>query len=183
MVACEIDDGHVELEVRVELVLRRDHELRAVPRVRDGDLRRVERVHATRGESGSQARERRFRFRRALWRPDRWPSAPATRLPLLPLARDDGWCDDPADPDYNRPIRLPHPARHERMWRDDALYDLVLVIGHNDDPPVPGLGSAIFVHVARPDFGPTEGCVALARADLAALAARLAPDDALTIRP
>jgi len=67
------------------------------------------------------------------------------------------------------------------MWRDDALYDLVLVLGHNDDPPVPGAGSAIFVHVARPDLAPTEGCVALARDDLAALAARLAPGDAMAI--
>src|SRR5262245_47378271 len=77
----------------------------------------------------------RFVFRLALWRPDRGATAPATGLALAPIAPDDGWCDDPAHPAYNRPIKLPHPARHERMWRDDALYDLVLVIGHNDDPP------------------------------------------------
>ena len=122
-----------------------------------------------------------FAFRRALWRPDRWPAPPPTRLPLAVIGPDDGWCDDPGDPAYNRAVRLPHPARHERMWRDDALYDLVLVIGHNDDPPLPGAGSAIFVHVARPDFAPTEGCVALARPDLAALAAALAPGDSLRI--
>jgi L,D-peptidoglycan transpeptidase YkuD (ErfK/YbiS/YcfS/YnhG family) len=122
-----------------------------------------------------------FPFRRALWRPDRWPAPPPTRLPLAALDPDDGWCDDPGDPAYNRAVRLPHPARHERMWRDDALYDLVLVIGHNDDPPLPGAGSAIFVHVARADLAPTEGCVALARADLAALAAALAPGDSIRI--
>src|SRR4249920_2367067 len=81
-----------------------------------------------------------FVFRRALWRPDRWAAKPATGLALAPLARDDGWCDDPTDRAYNRPVKLPHPARHEQMWRDDALYDLVLVLGHNDDPPVPGAG-------------------------------------------
>ena len=122
-----------------------------------------------------------FAFRHALWRPDRWPAPPLTRLPLAAIGPADGWCDDPGDPAYNRAVRLPHPARHERMWRDDALYDLVLVIGHNDDPPLPGAGSAIFVHVARPDFAPTEGCVALARPDLAALAATLAPGDSIRI--
>jgi len=123
----------------------------------------------------------RFPLRRVLYRPDRSPP-PATALPCAAIAPEDGWCDDPADPAYNRPVRLPHPARHERMWRDDALYDLVIVIGHNDDPPVAGLGSAVFVHLARPDWAPTEGCVALARADLVELLAAAAPGDALVVR-
>ena len=123
----------------------------------------------------------RFLLRRLLVRPDRGP-APATALPTTAIAPDDGWCDDPADPAYNRPVRLPHPARHERMWRDDALYDLVIVIGHNDDPPVPGLGSAVFIHLARPDWGPTEGCVALARPDLVDLLAVATPGDTLVIK-
>ena len=83
-----------------------------------------------------------------------------------PLAPDDGWCDDPTHPDYNRMIRLPHPARHEALWRDDAVYDLIGVLGWNDAPAIRNRGSAIFLHVARPDFAPTEGCVALALADL-----------------
>lgn len=123
----------------------------------------------------------RFPLRRALYRPDRG-HAPATALPCAAIAPEDGWCDDPADPAYNRPVRLPHPARHERMWRDDALYDLVIVIGHNDGPPVAGLGSAVFVHLARPDWGPTEGCVALSRPDMLELLAAAAPGDALVIR-
>ena len=123
-----------------------------------------------------------WQARRALWRRDRWPVAPATALPLAAIAPDDGWCDDPAAPEYNCPIKLPHPAHHETMWRVDALYDLVVVLGHNDDPPVPGMGSAIFVHVARDDLGPTEGCVALARRELFALVSALAPGDAFAIR-
>ncbi len=80
----------------------------------------------------------------------------------------------PADPAYNQPVALPHPGRHERLWREDAVYDIVGVLGWNDDPVRPGRGSAIFLHVARPDFAPTEGCVALALPDLrAALAAGL----------
>src|SRR6185312_8513924 len=88
-----------------------------------------------------------------------------------PIAPQDGWCDDPADTVYNRPVHLPYRARAERLWREDGIYDLIVPLGYNDAPAVPGLGSAIFLHVARPDFGPTEGCVALARADLLALLA------------
>ena len=108
--------------------------------------------------------------RRGLYRPDRG-ATPSTALPVSPIAPDDGWCDDPSDARYNRAIRLPYPARHERLWRDDGLYDLVGVLGWNDAPVRPGEGSAIFLHVAGPDYGPTEGCVALSGADLRALLA------------
>lgn len=106
-----------------------------------------------------------FPLRRVLYRADRL-TAPATLLPLSAIEPHDGWCDDPADPAYNRQVRLPHGARAENLWREDALYDVVVVLGHNDDPPRPGLGSAIFLHVASSDYAPTEGCVALAPGDL-----------------
>jgi L,D-peptidoglycan transpeptidase YkuD (ErfK/YbiS/YcfS/YnhG family) len=122
----------------------------------------------------------RFPLRRVLFREDRL-ARPSTRLPAAPIAPDDGWCDDPADPAYNRPVRLPFAPSHERLWREDALYDVILVIGHNDDPPAPGLGSAVFVHVARPDWGPTEGCVALALPDLLGLLAAAGPGDDLVV--
>lgn len=104
-------------------------------------------------------------FRRVLYRPDR-VAAPATMLPVSPLTPDDGWCDDVLDPLYNQPVRLPYPGRHERLWREDSLYDVIVILGHNDAPPVAGRGSAIFLHVAGPGYPPTEGCVALAVADL-----------------
>lgn len=113
-----------------------------------------------------------YPLRRVLYRSDRLP-APATRLPCRPLDPQDGWCDDPLHADYNRQIRLPHPAGHEKLWREEAVYDVIVVLGHNDAPPVPGLGSAIFMHVARPGYTPTEGCVALALPDLLALLADL----------
>ncbi len=100
-------------------------------------------------------------LRRVLYRADRG-AAPACAVPREALAPDDGWCDDPVHPDYNRAVRLPHPARHERLWRKDRLYDVVGVLGWNDDPVVPGRGSAIFLHAAHPDGRPTEGCIALA---------------------
>jgi len=104
-------------------------------------------------------------MRRLLYRADRLPR-PQTRLVVQALAADDGWCDDPASPHYNRPTHLPSAGSVERLWRADGLYDLIVPLGYNDDPVRPGAGSAIFLHVARPDYGPTEGCVALALDDL-----------------
>jgi L,D-peptidoglycan transpeptidase YkuD (ErfK/YbiS/YcfS/YnhG family) len=121
-------------------------------------------------------------MRRVLYRADRGPP-PATLLPVAPIAPDDGWCDAPRDLAYNQPVKLPYPASAERMWREDQLYDLVVVLGHNDEPPVPELGSAIFLHLAKPDFSPTHGCVAVARADLEALLRAARPGDAIEIRP
>ncbi len=111
-------------------------------------------------------------LRRLLFRPDREPE-PVCALPSTPIAERDGWCDDPGHPDYNRPVRLPFGARREAMWRDDRLYDLVVVVGHNDDPPLPGGGSAIFLHLAREDRAPTAGCVAFDRGDLLEILAGL----------
>jgi L,D-peptidoglycan transpeptidase YkuD (ErfK/YbiS/YcfS/YnhG family) len=104
-------------------------------------------------------------MRRVLFRPDR-VAAPVTVLPASPLSPEDGWCDDPGDTRYNQPVRLPYAGRHERLWREDGLYDILVVLGHNDSPPVAGHGSAIFLHVAGPGYAPTEGCVALAIPDL-----------------
>jgi len=116
---------------------------------------------------------------RVLYRPDRGP-APATRLLVSAILEDDGWCDAPGDPAYNRPVRLPYPASCERMWREDEVYDIVCVLGHND-PPRAGFGSAIFLHCARPDYRPTEGCIALARADLEALLVLAGPGASIEI--
>ncbi len=109
-------------------------------------------------------------LRRLLWRADRL-ERPLAVVPAAPLSPAAGWCDDPGDAAYNTEIRLPHSASHERLWREDALYDLVGVLGWNDAPPVPGRGSAIFLHVAAPGHTPTAGCVALAVPDLLAVLA------------
>lgn len=104
-------------------------------------------------------------LRRVLYRADRL-RAPDCAVPVEPIAENDGWCDDPLSADYNRMIRLPQDVHHEELWRADGLYDVVGVLGWNDAPVVKGRGSAIFLHVARPDYAPTEGCVALALPDL-----------------
>lgn len=98
---------------------------------------------------------------RYVWyRPDRLP-VPETVLPVKALTPDDGWCDDVNSDLYNLPVKRPFAGSHEALWRDDHVYDLIVVLGHNDDPPVKGLGSAIFLHLAREDYSGTEGCVAL----------------------
>ncbi|MEX2642658.1 MAG: L,D-transpeptidase family protein [Acetobacterales bacterium] len=122
----------------------------------------------------------RLPLRRVLYRADRVPQ-PDTGLPLEPLSPADGWCDEAGHRDYNRPVRLPHDARCEEMWRTDALYDIVAVLGWNDDPVERGRGSAIFMHVARPDYAPTEGCIALAPADLRRLLAGATTGMAVTV--
>ncbi len=107
-------------------------------------------------------------LRRILYRPDRLKE-PHTGLPSAVIDRKDGWCDDPADPFYNKPVELPYPASAEALWREDELYNVCVILGHNDDPVVPYKGSAIFFHVAKgkeDTLCPTEGCVALPQTDL-----------------
>ena len=121
-----------------------------------------------------------FPVREVFYRADRMP-APRTQLLLRAIQQDDGWCDAPGDPNYNRLVKLPYRASTENMWREDHLYDLVAVLGYNDDPVVPGKGSAIFLHLAKPDYAPTQGCVALAFADALAALEQLEPGDEIVI--
>ncbi|MBA3068661.1 MAG: L,D-transpeptidase family protein [Hyphomonas sp.] len=119
--------------------------------------------------------------RRVYFRPDRG-AAPDTGLPVIALRPEDGWCDDPAETDYNRLVPLPCRGSHERLWREDGLYDLIVELGYNDDPPVAGRGSAIFLHIARPGHAPTQGCAVLAEEDLRAVLKRLGGGAVIEIR-
>lgn len=123
----------------------------------------------------------RFALKKVFYRSDRL-LPPTTRLPIAPIMQDDGWCDAPNDPKYNKPVKHPYPASAEHMWREDGLYDVVVVLGHNDDPVVPGAGSAIFMHIAAPDSAPTEGCIALSREDLLSILRALPGATTLEIR-
>ncbi len=109
-------------------------------------------------------------MREVFYRADR-VARPLTGLPVSPIRPRDGWCDDPRDRNYNRLVRLPYSAGHEVLWRDDHLYDLVVVLGYNDNSRIRGRGSAIFMHLAAPGFPPTEGCIALRETDLRKLLA------------
>lgn len=133
-----------------------------------------------------------FALREIFYRADRI-ARPRTGLALRAMEKDDGWCDAPNDPNYNRLVKLPYPASAENMWREDHLYDLVAVLGYNDDPVVAGKGSAIFLHLAKSvgdsrsdnskssDYSATQGCVAMGYDDLLAAIEQLQPGDQVVI--
>ena len=139
-------------------------------------------VRADKREGDGASPAGRYPLLELYYRADRM-APPATHLLARALEPGDGWVDDPADANYNRLVQLPYPAHHEEMWRADGLYDLVVLIGYNTDPPLPGRGSAIFLHVARPDFAPTAGCIAISRDVLLGLLGALGPGSMITIRP
>ena len=119
-------------------------------------------------------------IRGVLLRPDRVALPAGLQLPWRWIRPSDGWSDGVDDPAYNRPVRHPHGFSAERLWREDELYDVIVVLGHNDAPAVPGAGSAIFFHCWR-DGADTEGCVAIAKDAMVGLLPRLVPGDAVEI--
>jgi L,D-peptidoglycan transpeptidase YkuD (ErfK/YbiS/YcfS/YnhG family) len=137
-------------------------------------------LHKREGDGATPAG--RWPLRRVLYRADRVPR-PKTGLPVDPIAEADGWCDDPADPAYNRPVRLPYAGNAECLWRADKLYDIVVVLGHNDSPVVPGKGSAIFLHIAEDNYQPTAGCIAVSLSDMMTILPLCDPGTALIVRP
>ncbi|MCC3861671.1 L,D-transpeptidase family protein [Pseudemcibacter aquimaris] len=126
-----------------------------------------------------------FALRSVYYRYDKLDGPIYTQVPMMALIREDGWCDDPNDVAYNKSVMLPYHASAENLWRDDDLYDVLVVLGYNDDPVVPGKGSAIFMHVARDlsdnDFKGTEGCVSLKKDHLLELLPKLTPETSLEI--
>jgi L,D-peptidoglycan transpeptidase YkuD (ErfK/YbiS/YcfS/YnhG family) len=130
------------------------------------------------GDGGTPAG--RFRPVRLWWRADRL-RRPSSGLPARRIGADDAWCEDPSARRYNRPFRRSANEPGDRLRRDDQLYDLIVEIDHNVRPRIAGRGSAVFIHVARPGFGPTAGCVALRKPHLEALLSRLTPTTRIII--
>ena len=115
-----------------------------------------------------------FRLKRLWWRADKHPR-PITSLPVQRITPMDGWCEDPADRHYNRPIKIPASGGADRLARKDSLYDFIIEIDHNERPRIAGRGSAVFIHAARQGFAPTAGCVALELNTLRRMLSRLGP--------
>jgi L,D-peptidoglycan transpeptidase YkuD (ErfK/YbiS/YcfS/YnhG family) len=130
------------------------------------------------GDSATPVGE--FPLRRIYYRND-LVVLPKVALPARPISKHDGWCDDPRSPSYNKLVHIPNEWGAEKMWREDGLYDLVVVVGYNDDPPEGEWGSAIFLHIARDDYAGTQGCVAFSRNDLLELLPLLTRDTRLRV--
>jgi len=137
-------------------------------------------IRANKREGDGGTPRGRFRPLKLWWRADRAPR-PATLLPVRAIGPGDGWCEDPADRRYNRPIRLAPGEAGDRLRRDDQLYDFIIEIDHNTRPRVAGRGSAVFLHLARAHFGPTAGCVAMRKAAMLRLLARIGPRTKIVI--
>lgn len=121
-----------------------------------------------------------FPIREVLYRADKLPK-PVTDLPISIIQKNDGWCDEIDDSNYNKKITLPFSVHHENLWRNDTLYDIVVILGYNDDPVVSGKGSAIFMHIARQSYSPTEGCIALSVQDLISILETISPETRVCI--
>jgi len=121
-----------------------------------------------------------FALRECWYRADRG-SAPITKLPLKIIREDDGWCDDPKHSSYNLHVKLPFAASHEKLWREDHAYDIIVPIGFNDTNIIAGIGSAIFLHLAKPGYPPTLGCVAVSLEDMKEILAGLDKDSRIVI--
>ncbi|MGY4475178.1 L,D-transpeptidase family protein [Bradyrhizobium sp. USDA 3364] len=121
-----------------------------------------------------------FHPRQLWWRADRH-QRPTTFLPTRPIRREDAWCEDPTDRHYNQPIRLDREQAGDRLTRDDHLYDFIVEIDHNAAPRVAGRGSAVFLHLARPNFAPTAGCVSMTKASMLRLLRRMSPQTRIVI--
>lgn len=122
-----------------------------------------------------------YYLRHLYYRADRL-QIPETNLPTSIITQKCGWSDDVNDPDYNQYIERPHPYRHEALWRSDHQYDILITLSHNQNPAVPGAGSAIFFHLAKEDFSGTEGCLAISQRDMLQLLPKLGPETKLIIK-
>jgi L,D-peptidoglycan transpeptidase YkuD (ErfK/YbiS/YcfS/YnhG family) len=137
-------------------------------------------IRANKREGDGATPRGRFRLRRLWWRADR-NSRPPTLLPTVRIDRRIAWCEDPGDRRYNRPFRRSANEPGDRLWRNDRLYDVIIEIDYNTRPRVACRGSAVFLHLARPERSPTAGCVAFAASDLRRLLARLGPKTRILI--
>ena len=123
-------------------------------------------IKANKSEGDGASPSGTYSLLEVMYRRDRH-KPPKTKLPCTQIEKTSGWCDEPKDPAYNRLVSIPYQASFEILYRDDELYDLVVVTSHNSNPVKSGAGSAIFLHVTRaPEYPTTEGCIAFALTDL-----------------
>jgi L,D-peptidoglycan transpeptidase YkuD (ErfK/YbiS/YcfS/YnhG family) len=137
-------------------------------------------IRANKREGDGGTPKGNFRPRQLWWRADRHPR-PQTSLPVRAIGPEDAWCEDPASRHYNRPVRLDRSRGGDRLRRDDHLYDFIVELDHNHIPRIAGRGSAVFLHLARSNFGPTAGCVSMTKSAMLNLLRRLGPRTKIVI--
>jgi L,D-peptidoglycan transpeptidase YkuD (ErfK/YbiS/YcfS/YnhG family) len=121
-----------------------------------------------------------FHPRKLWWRADRH-TRPRSFIAVHAIRPEDAWCEDPNDRHYNRAIRLTREEPGDRLTRKDHLYDFIVEIDHNTRPRIAGRGSAVFLHLARENFGPTAGCVSMTSSAMLHLLRRLGPRTRIVI--
>jgi len=123
-----------------------------------------------------------FPIREVFYRPDR-VAKPKGQIPISKLKPNDAWSDDPKHDNYNKKVSMPHEGRIERLWRTDHAYDIIVVIGYNDEPVKTSSGSAIFIHIASDNYKKTRGCIALKCSDLEEIISKIPATCFITISP
>ena len=100
---------------------------------------------------------------------------------IIEIKKNMGWCDDPESKKYNQLIKLPSKYRHEKLFRNDRIYDLMIVLNYNMSPVIKNKGSAIFIHIAKNNYNKTKGCIALKKKDLIEIVTKIKRDTKIII--
>ena len=106
-----------------------------------------------------------FKIIKIYYRPDKIKKI-KTLIKKIKIKKNMGWCDDPSSRFYNKLINLPTKYTHEKLYRNDSLYDLIVVLSYNTNPIIKNKGSAIFIHIAKNSYKKTKGCIALKKKHL-----------------
>ena len=114
-----------------------------------------------------------FKIKYILYRKDRVKIS--TKLKKKVIKKNMGWCDDPKSSYYNKLIKLPFNYKHEKLYKNENIYDMILVLNYNMNPVKKNKGSAIFIHVAKNNFKRTKGCVAIRKIDFIRLIKKINP--------
>ena len=120
-----------------------------------------------------------FKIKYILYRKDKVKIS--TKLKKKVIKKNMGWCDDPKSNHYNKLIKLPFIYRHEKLYKKENIYDIILVLNYNMNPVKKNKGSAIFIHVAKNNFKKTEGCITIKKQSLIKLIKKINPSTKVKI--
>ena len=120
-----------------------------------------------------------FKVKYILYRKDRVKFS--TKLKKKIIKKNMGWCNDPESKEYNKSVKLPSSFNHEKLYKKENIYDIILVINYNMNPIKRNKGSAIFIHIAKKNYKKTEGCVAIKKRELLKIVKKIKPNTKIKI--